>query len=57
MSLYPNSNSLSDFGVGGEVYTITVNVKAANGIRLIGNPGGNYKLISCSELEVYALEG
>lgn len=55
--LYPNSNSLSDFGVGGEVYTITVNVKAANGIRLIGNPGGNYKLISCSELEVYALEG
>lgn len=54
---YPNSNQLSSFGQGGETYIITVNVEAAQGIRLIGNPGGNCKLISCGELEVYGLEG
>lgn len=54
---YPNSNQLSSFGLAGETYVITVNVEAAQGIRLIGTPGGNYKLISCGELEVYGLEG
>ena len=54
---YPNSNQLSSFGLAGETYVITVNVEAAQGIRLIGTPGGNNKLISCGELEVYGLEG
>lgn len=54
---YPNANNLASFGASGEIYTIIVNIPAAQGIRLIGTPGGNYKIISCGELEVYALEG
>ena len=51
-----NWGNRNDFGADGEIYIITVNVQTAQGIRLIGTPGGNYKLISCGELEVYAVE-
>ena len=55
-SVYPNSNNRNDFGAEGEIYTIMVNIPSAQGIRLIGTAGGNCKLISCGELEVYASE-
>ena len=50
---YPNGNANSVFGVWGETYTITFAEVVCDGIRLIGTPGGNYKIVSCGELEVY----
>ncbi len=55
---YPTGNSSTVFpgSSGGTVYTITFDAVEATGVRLIGTPGGNYKIISCGELEVYQTE-
>ncbi len=50
---YPNSNTLGAFGAAGEVFEITFDKINVEGVRIIGMPGGNNKLISCGELEVY----
>ena len=48
--VYPgNPQSVS----GGRTYTFMFNAVEADGIRLIGTPGGTCKIISCGELEVY----
>ncbi len=52
---YPNSNKISGLGIWAEKYTITLKTPiTGTAIRLIGTAGGEQKLISCAELEVYA---
>ncbi len=53
---YPTSNNLSAFGAAGETYVFTLNETEVDGVRLIGDGGGNAKIISCGELEIYGLE-
>ncbi len=51
---YPVGNTHAAMGEQGRTFTFTFDPVQANGIRLIGTPGGVQKLISCGELEVYA---
>lgn len=52
--VYPDDNGATTRG--GEVYVFTFDAVAAQGVRVIGTPGGQFKLISCGELEVYGAE-
>lgn len=50
---YPIGNSNAALGAQGSFYTFTFEPIQADGVRIIGAPGGRQKLISCGELEVY----
>ncbi len=51
---YPVGNTFASMNSnGGRVFTFTFDTVKADGVRVIGAPGGTRKIISCGEMEVY----